>query len=139
MSDVHIWYSFNPVFRIQVSSKRVRIGLLRTCMRKSQRTEMIMRYTKIEETGRCPFDVHTTLVECQGCFCVTFGRGGRNRMSDIEGIRYILLRCKPSSSLRVPSSRVWRASVSAGSVANEWLEEEEAVPGIKNIGRNIMM
>ena len=38
---------------------------------KSQRTEVIVRNTKIEETGRCPFDVHTTLVKGQCCFCVT--------------------------------------------------------------------
>ena len=31
-------------------------------MQKSQLTEVIMRNTKIEETGRCPFDVHTALV-----------------------------------------------------------------------------
>ena len=40
-------------------------------MQKSQRTQVIMRNAKIEETGRCPFDVHTTLVEGQCCFCVT--------------------------------------------------------------------
>lgn len=55
--------------------------------KKAKRTEVIMRNAKIEETGRCPFDVHTTLVEGQCCFCVTFGRGRRNRMSDILGYK----------------------------------------------------
>jgi hypothetical protein len=40
-------------------------------MQKSQRTEMVMGNTKIEETGRCPLDVHTALVECQCSFCIT--------------------------------------------------------------------
>ena len=107
-------------------------------MRKSQRTEVIVRNAKIEETGRYPFDVHTPLVEFQCCFCITFGNRRRTEPNvRVLGIRGTLLRCRPSSSLRVSSSRVWRASVSVGSVANEWLEEE-AVPGVKNIGRNIM-
>ena len=98
-----------------------------------------MRDAKIEETGRCPFDVHTPLAECQCCSCITFGNRRRTEPNvRVWGIRGTLLRYRHPSSLRVPSSRVWRASVSAGSVANEWLEEEEAFPGIKNIGRNIM-
>jgi len=41
-----------------------------------------MRNTKIEETGRCPFDVHTALVECQCSFCITLSKGdGPNQMS----------------------------------------------------------
>jgi len=104
-------------------------------MRKSQRAEVIVRNAKIEETGRCPFDVHTPLVECQCCFCITFGNRRRTepnvRVWGHKGYSFAVQTFKLMG-------RVWRASVSAGFVANELLEEEEAVPGIKNIGRNIM-
>lgn len=52
-------------------------------VQKSQRTEVILRNTKIEETGRCPFDVHTALIEYQCSFRITLDGDGRNRMSGV--------------------------------------------------------